>query len=113
MPQFAFLLYGPAPGDGTQTPPAEMEAHMAFGDKLAELGGTLDGAQALLPSTEGRAVTKDEVKTGTFLGGDQVLVGFGILDAKDIDHAVEIAKENPATWRGGIEIRPLFVPPAD
>lgn len=114
MAQFAILLYGPTPGDMMDTPPEEMDAHMAFGEKLDELGGTMSDAQALLPSPEGKSVlTGGAVKDGTFLGGDQVVIGFGLLDAKDIDHAITICKHNPATWRGGVEIRPLFVPPAE
>ena len=45
---------------------------------------------------------------GPFIEAKEVIAGFYILEARDLDHALEITKRNPATWRGGVEIRPLL-----
>ena len=46
----------------------------------------------------------------------RTVVGAGLADvlsAPDVDSAVRIAKLHPATRDGGLEVRPLFVPPAE
>jgi len=39
--------------------------------------------------------------------------GFYVLEAPDLETALRIAALNPATRDGGVEVRPLFVPPAE
>jgi hypothetical protein len=113
MAQYAFLLYSPAPADPMELPAEELAAHEAFGAVLDELGGTMLSAYALQPSTTATAIRGADIADGPFVDGDQVLAGFGVLEARDLDHAIQIAKANPATWRGGIEVRPLFAPPEE
>jgi hypothetical protein len=48
------------------------------------------------------------VTDGPFIEAKEVVAGFFVLEARDLDHAIEIARTNPATWRGGVEIRPLL-----
>lgn len=62
----------------------------------------------LHPSTTATSVRGDTVTDGPFIEAKEVIAGFFILEARDLDHALEIAKRNPATWRGGVEIRPLL-----
>jgi hypothetical protein len=40
-------------------------------------------------------------------GGDQ-LVGFYVIEAKDLDDAVETAAKCPAAHVGAVEVRPIF-----
>lgn len=107
MPQFAMLIYAPTPGDWESAPPEELEAHGEYAGKAEELGIKTVQGYALLPSNQGKSVGKDGVKDGAFLDAPHVLGGFAVIEARDLDHAVEVAKLNPATWRGGVEIRPL------
>jgi hypothetical protein len=113
MPQYAVLLYSPAPADMMDMPPDELAGHEAFGGKVAELGGKILDPQALQPSTTAKAIRGSVVTDGPFIEAKEVLAGFFVLEAQDLDHAVEIAKLNPATLRGGIEVRPLFAPPEE
>ncbi|GII76213.1 hypothetical protein Sru01_11950 [Sphaerisporangium rufum] len=108
MAQFGILLYAPAPADWSDAPQEELEAHGAYAAKVEELGATIVAGYAFQPSTTAKAVTKDAVTDGAFIDDKQVLGGFTVIEARDLDHAVEIAKLSPGTWRGGIEVRPLF-----
>jgi hypothetical protein len=115
MPEYAMLLYGPAPGDPADAPPEELEAHGKHGEEVERLGIKVTGAYALQPSTTATAVRDrgETVTDGPFVEAKEVMFGFFVVEARDLDHALEVAKSNPATWRGGVEVRPLFVPPAE
>ncbi len=52
------------------------------------------------------------ISDGPFVDSAEVLAGYFVLEATDLDHAVAIAKLEPHTRRGGVEVRPLFEPPA-
>jgi hypothetical protein len=108
MPQYAILIYAPTPGDWSAAPPEELEAHGAYASKFEELGGTVVAGYALAPTTGAKSVSSQGIADGQFVQSDQALGGFTVIEARDLDHAVEIAKENPATWRGGVEVRELL-----
>jgi hypothetical protein len=111
MAQYAVLLYAPTPGDVQDMPPEELEAHGTFATKIEELGASLVDGFALESSTTATSVRGDVVTDGPFIESKEVLAGFFILEARDLDHALAVAKLNPATWRGGVEVRPLLGPP--
>ncbi len=108
MPQYAILLYMPTPDEPSDMPPAEQEAHMRYDERIKELGGTTGPAIALAPSSTATTVRGDAVTDGPFLEAKEVLGGAFVLEARDLDHAIQIARECPATWRGSVEIRPLI-----
>jgi len=58
---------------------------------------------------DGKAVVTD----GPFMETKEFLGGFYLLECKDLDEAIELAKELPAVNRGSIEIRPIWELPAD
>jgi hypothetical protein len=113
MAQYAILLYSPAPADPMEVPPDELQAQIDYGGVIEELGGKISSPQALAPSTTATSIRGDVITDGPFIESKEVLAGFFVLDARDLDHALEIAKRCPGTWRGGVEVRPLFTPPED
>ena len=58
---------------------------------------------------DGRAVVTD----GPFAETKEFLGGFYLLECRDLDEAIELAKMIPAVERGSIEIRPIWELPAD
>jgi hypothetical protein len=102
MPQFAVLLFEGA----TEMPMEVLEEHMKVGDRIAEAGGSLVTGYAVLGPDTARAIRGDDVTPGAFVESGQPLAGFFIIEAKDIDHAVELGKFVPII-DGGVEIRPL------
>jgi hypothetical protein len=116
MAQFAMMIYAPAPGDWSAAPDDELEAHGGFGDVADEAGIKSVAAFAFEPSTNAVAITNrgETVNKGVAaVDAPLVLGGFSVIEARDIDHAVEVAKKNPATWRGAVEIRPLLGGPEE
>lgn len=112
MAQFAVFLYSPAPADPMDITPEEMAAHDDFAKTVAEHGGEIRTAQALQPSTAASAISGGQVRKGTFVESDAVLAGWMILEAADEETALEIAKAVPTKGTGGVEVRPIFTPPA-
>jgi hypothetical protein len=102
MPQFAVLLFE----GSTEMPQEVLEAHMKVGDRIEESGGHLVTGYAVLPPDTARSIRGDDVTPGAFIASDQPLAGFFIIEANDIDHAVELGKFVPII-DGGVEVRPL------
>ncbi|SDX83666.1 Uncharacterized conserved protein [Amycolatopsis xylanica] len=108
MAQYAVLLYSPAPGDDADVPPEELEAHMNHENQVKELGGSILAGVALQPSTTATSIRGDVITDGPFVESKEVIAGLYVLEARDLDHALSMARLNPATWRGGVEVRPLL-----
>jgi hypothetical protein len=113
MAQYAVLVYSPAPADPMALTPDYVELLDRYGAQVSELGGTILTGFALQPSTTATAIRGDVVTDGPFIEAKEVVAGFYILEAPDLDVALKIAKLNPATIDGGVEVRPLFEPPAE
>jgi hypothetical protein len=113
MPQYGVLIFSPAPADPMQLTPEYGELLERYPAQVEELGGRIVTGFALQPSTTATAIRGDVVTDGPFIEAKEVVAGFYILEAPDPDVAVRIAKLNPATRDGGVEVRPLFVPPAE
>jgi hypothetical protein len=113
MTQYAVLLFTPAPGDVADMPPEELEAHGRQEQIAKDLGISVVSAYALQPSTTATSIRGDVVTDGPFIEAKEVVAGFFVIEARDLDHALELVKQNPATWRGGVEVRPLFGPPEE
>ncbi|MGO8882414.1 MAG: YciI family protein [Streptosporangiaceae bacterium] len=110
MAQYAILIYenesayiDPAPELWQQA----MEAHGRFAAQVGEKGGKLLGGEALQPTGTATSVRGDVVTDGPFAETKEALGGFYLIDARDLDHALEIAKLCPAPF-GGVEVRPIM-----
>ena len=87
----------------------EMAAHNAFSSMVSQRGGTFHGEALEGPETA-RSIRKngDEfvVTDGPFADVKEQIGGYYVLEAADIDEAVELAKHCPAY--AGIEVRPIW-----
>ena len=86
-----------------------MEAYTEFGQWAADviLGG--DALQSTATATTVR-VRKGETLTtdGPFAETKEQLGGFYLIEAKDLDHAIEIASRIPGASSGSVEVRPIM-----
>lgn len=102
-------LYGP-----DKAGPAMQEIvakHMAFNQELGtkRIGGAgLKGTATatIIRTTAGKKAVHD----GPFAEAKEQLGGFYLIEAADLDEAIEIAKRVPILQDGAIEIRPLLGP---
>ncbi len=84
-----------------------MEAHNRFASQVGEVGGKLAGGNALQPTSTATTIRGDVVTDGPFAETKEALGGYYLIEARDLDHALEIAKLCPAPY-GGVEVRPIM-----
>ena len=112
--KYMLLIYGDEQGWQEFTPEqqaAEMQAYEDYGKWLTEQGW-MRGGDALQASPtatqvrvrDGKTVTTD----GPFAETKEQLGGFYLVEAKDLDEAIEIAARIPDVRRGSIEVRPVM-----
>ncbi len=111
--QFLLLVY-PDPELIAGLPSAEYDRLMRGCLEHAEelkAQGTLLGSQQLEPTACARTVRvrdgRSRVFDGPFAETKEVLAGFNLIEAADIEAAVRIAHEFPWIRYGSIEVRPL------
>lgn len=83
-----------------------LDSHMRFIGQIGELGGTLVSGNPLESSATATTIRSDVVTDGPFTETKEVLGGYYLIEARDLDQALEIAKLCPAPY-GGVEVRPI------
>jgi len=85
-----------------------MKDHQAFGEKHA---AALRGGNALQPTGTATKIVHGGgdtlVTDGPFAETKEVLGGYYLVEAPDLDEALAIAKDVPARF-GGVEVRPIM-----
>ncbi|MEU8135871.1 YciI family protein [Streptodolium elevatio] len=111
MPNFAVLIYEKeTPGGVADIPPEVMEANLAAGEKIAAMGVRVVHEHGMQPSRTARTVHKGGMVTdGPFLESKEVIAGFFVVDAADLDQALAVAKLLPI-MDGAVEVWPLMGP---
>jgi hypothetical protein len=101
MTQFAILIYGSSSN-------APQEAHQRHADELVR-SGALVTAYALTEGDMATSVSGDTITDGPFLDSKEVVAGFYVIEAPDLDAALAIAASNPVVSTGGaVEVRPVL-----
>ena len=112
MAKYAILIYED-PQLYANLPPegwgAMVDAHNTFTKQISELGGSLTGGGALARPTTATTIKGGTVTDGPFIDTKEAVLGYYVVEARDLDHAVEIAKLCPAPG-GGVEVRPVVDP---
>lgn len=113
--KYLCLIYG-IEQDWEKLPKAQMDAIMeeygTFSDDLAKSGKML-GGEALEPVhtattvrvRNGKTVTTD----GPFAETKEQLGGFYLIDATDLNDAIQIAARIPEARTGCVEVRPVMI----
>jgi len=113
MAEYAVLIYEneKAWESADETTSKEvMDGHMQFGEKH---GSVIKGGHALEPTSTATSIRKGSsadanVTDGPFSETKEALGGFYVIEAPDLDAALQIAKDIPAAF-GGVEVRPIRV----
>ncbi len=84
-----------------------MEDHGRFAEQVVELGAKIVGGNALQPTGTATSVRGDTVTDGPFAETKEVLGGYYLIEAADLDQALAVAKACPAPF-GGVEVRPIM-----
>jgi len=119
MTQYMLTVHGPAERDefGSYGTKEEMEeafaATGAFNDKLQSDGYWVfaGGLQSAMTATVVDGQGETPVMTdGPYLETKEVMGGFWIIDAPDLDVALKLAAEGSKACRGKVEVRPFDGP---
>ncbi|MGH2661946.1 MAG: YciI family protein [Actinomycetota bacterium] len=118
--KYAILIYGDE-SLGEQASPEETkqvtDAWWAYEGELQKSEGTRLAGEALQPTATATTVRTRDGKTtttdGPFAETKEQLGGFYLIEAKDLDEALEWAVKCPGAAWGTIELRPIqeFEPP--
>ena len=112
--RYAMLICTSEKEDAAMSP-AEAEAqfngYMKFGEDMTKRG-VLTGGERLRPTSDATTVQvrNGDVTTfdGPFAETKEQIAGFYLVEAKDLDEAIEIAAKIPGASNGSIEIRPVW-----
>jgi hypothetical protein len=108
MPQYAVTIFErETPGGVADIPPEILEAHGALPERVKDLGGRIVAGLALEPSSTATSIRDDLITDGPFVEAKEAIAGVFVLEARDLDHAIELAKLTPIV-SGGVELRPLL-----
>ena len=111
--RYLLLIYTEEP---TEQPPADLmaaesEAYNAFTREISDRG-VMQAGEALHPTSTATTV---RVRDGEILATDgpfaetkEALGGFYLVDARDLDEAIELAAKIPGAKHGSIEVRPIL-----
>lgn len=107
MAQYAVLIYAADAAHGENPSQEELDLHERHARELVE-EGWMSAAFALESIATATSIRGDAVTDGPFLEGKEVVAGFYIIEAPDLDEALRIAGRNPVTQSGGgVEVRPV------
>jgi hypothetical protein len=85
---------------------------MAYDQALRDAGRCL-ASEALQPVRTATTVRvregKVSIRDGPFTETKECLAGFYLIDAADLNHAIQIASQMPPARVGSIEVRPIRV----
>jgi hypothetical protein len=110
MTEYLILIYEQESGyanGGQEAWEAVGKAHTRFAEQVVEKGGKIIGGNALQPTTTATSIRSDVVTDGPFTETKEALGGYYLIEARDLDHALAIAKLCPAPY-GGVEVRPIM-----
>lgn len=113
MPNYLILIYDDEKlwESATESDWADIgQKHGEFAQQVPTLGAKILGGDALQPVTTATSIRDGVVTAGPFAETAEQLGGYYLVEARDLDHALEIGKLVPLGKGGGtIEVRPIMV----
>ena len=107
MAQYAILIYTRDSAHAPDATADDLETCDQHSDELAE-SGSMIMAYALTPRDMATSIRADAITDGPFLDSKEVVAGFYVIEAPDLDAALAIAGRNPVVRDGGgVEVRPV------
>jgi len=111
MAQYLILIYEDETQYATASPQVfdeVMQAHNAFAGQVEEHGAKLLGGNALQSTGTATSIRGgSDVTDGPFVETKEVLGGYYLVDAPDLDAALAVGRLCPARF-GGVEVRPVM-----
>lgn len=107
MAQYAVLIYANDSAHAPEATAADTESCDQHADELVADDSMLM-AYALTPRDMATSLRADSTTDGPFLDSQEIVAGFYVIEAPDLDAALAIAGTNPVLRQGGgVEVRPV------
>ena len=109
MSEFLYLYRGGVRGTSPEQMQQTMQKWMAWLKQLSEKGHVKNMGQPL--DNAGKVVrgSKKTVTDGPFAEAKDIVGGYSLIEARDIDQAVELSKGCPIfDGEGAVEVRPIL-----
>lgn len=111
MAQYAVMIFErevDGRSSGEHLPPEVIQAHIALPDRIAAAGGRVVAGLGLEASGTATSIRGggDLITDGPFIETKEAMAGVFVIEARDLDHALELAAMTPIV-DGGVEVRPL------
>ena len=107
MAQYAVLIYA---DDSAHAPDATTEDLQEGSDHAKDLtdSRSMVAAYALTPRDMATSIRGTTITDGPFLDSKEVVAGFYVIEAPELDAALKVAGTNPVVYQGGgVEVRPV------
>jgi hypothetical protein len=116
MPRFMAIIVGEEPAEATPEEwQAVMDEYNAFGAEAGAAGVIAGGGEALQGPSTAVTIHVEGGKGGTLVRADGPFIeakesvgGFYLIDAADIEEAIQWAAKIPGAWHGSVEVRPCI-----
>jgi len=109
MNEFVYLYRGGESGRSPEQAQKVMQKWMAWFKELAEKGHIKDRGQPLERSGKLVKGKQKTVTDGPFAEAKDIVGGYTLIEARDLDQAVELSKGCPIfEFEGGVEVRPVM-----
>jgi hypothetical protein len=107
MAQYAVLIYAQDSAHAPDATQEDLETCDQHSDELQDTGAML-AAYALTPRDLSTSIRDDTITDGPFVDSKEIVAGFYVLEAPDLDAALAMARLNPVVREGGgVEVRPI------
>jgi hypothetical protein len=107
MAQYAVLIYANDSAHAVDATPDDIADCDEHADELVAENAMVM-AYALTPRDLATSIRADGVTDGPFIDAKEIVAGFYIIEAADLDAALAIAGTNPVIREGGgVEVRPV------
>ncbi|MEQ7005127.1 YciI family protein [Actinopolymorpha sp. B17G11] len=107
MAQYAVLIYANDSAHAPEATPADTGSCDQHAQELVA-ANSMVVAYALTPRDMATSIRADSITDGPFIDSKEIVAGFYIIEAPDLDAALAIAGTNPAIREGGgVEVRPV------
>jgi hypothetical protein len=107
MARYAVLIYAHDSAHAPDATPEDIATCDQHSDELQH-DGSMVAAFALTPRDMATSIRGDVITDGPFIDSKEVVAGFYVIEAPDLDAALAIARLNPVVRDGGgVEVRPI------
>jgi hypothetical protein len=95
MAEYAVLIYAQDSAHAPDATPQDLQACDQHSDELTDSGAMI-AAYALTPRDMATSIREDVITDGPFVDSKEVVAGFYVVEAPDLDAALAIARRDPA-----------------